>query len=147
MTGLDSLYRVDHGLASESDLPRSRAGNGPFYSKETVTNVSDSIERRYSRRFQISLPSLLRWADSKDHIDAGDCVNVSQGGVFVLAANSPPLGIEVEVDLVLPASGYVRRPVRLRCVGRVSRTEICFGFKGFAVAGRFLNESQGDVGF
>jgi hypothetical protein len=109
--------------------------------------VNESIERRNSRRFQIALPLLLRWADSENHVDAGHCVNISQGGIFVLAANSPPVGIEVEVDLVLPASDFVPRPVRLRCVGRVSRAEICYGFKGFAVAGRFFNESQGNVEF
>jgi hypothetical protein len=146
VTGLDSSHRVDHGLASESDLPRLRARNGPFYSKKTVTNVGESIARRYSQAvsdiFAITAPlgrqrGPYRRRGLREH---------KSGGV-VLAANSPPLGIEVEVDLVLPASGYVRRPVGLRCVGRVSRTEICFGFKGFAVAGRFLNESQGDVGF
>ena len=104
--------------------------------------MNESIERRNSRRFQIALPLLLRWADSEDHVDAGHCVNISHGGMFVLAANSPPVGIEVEVDLVLPASDFVPRPLRLRCVGRVTRVEICYGFKGFAVAGRFLNESK-----
>jgi hypothetical protein len=49
VTGLDSSHRVDHGLASESDLPRLRARNGPFYSKKTVTNVGESIARRYSQ--------------------------------------------------------------------------------------------------
>ena len=107
--------------------------------------MGESIERRNSRRFQISLPSLLRWADSEDHIDAGHCVNISHGGMFVLAANCPPLGIEVEADLVLPASEFVPQSVRLRCVGRVTRAEIRSGFKGFAVSGRFLNESKTKV--
>ena len=102
----------------------------------------ESIERRNSRRFQIALPLLLRWADSEDHVDAGHSENISHGGMFVLTANSPPVGIEVEVDLVLPASDLVPRTVRLRCVGRITRVEICDGFKGFAVAGRLLNESK-----
>jgi hypothetical protein len=88
------------------------------------------------------LPILLRWADSEDHVDAGHCVNISHGGMFVLVANSPLVGTEVEVDLVLPASNFVPRPMRLQCVGRVTRVEMCYGFKGFAVAGRFLNESK-----
>ena len=104
--------------------------------------MNASIDRRNSRRFQIALPLLLRWADSEDHVDAGHCVNISHGGMFVLAANSPPVGIEVEVELVLPASDFVPRPLRLRCVGRVTRAEICYGFKGFAVVGRFFNESK-----
>jgi hypothetical protein len=106
------------------------------------TNVDKSIERRNSRRFPMALPLLLRWADSEDHVELGHCVNISHGGMFVLAANSPPLKIEVEVELVIPPSDFVPRPIRLRCVGRVSRVEICYGFKGFAVTGRFLNESK-----
>jgi hypothetical protein len=104
--------------------------------------VNESIERRKSRRFQIALPSLLRWADTEDHVDIGHCVNISHRGMFVLATNCPPVGIEVEVTIVLPASDFVPRPVRLRCVGRVTRVEMCYGFKGFAVAGRFLDESK-----
>jgi hypothetical protein len=104
--------------------------------------VNESIERRNSRRFQIALPLLLRWADSEDHVDVGQCVNISHGGMFVLAANSPSVGIEVEIDFVLPASNFVPRSIQLRCVGRVTRAETCYGFKGFAVAGRFLNESK-----
>jgi hypothetical protein len=104
--------------------------------------VNATIERRNSRRFQIALPLVLRWTDSEDHVDVGHSVNISHGGIFVLAANSPSVGIEVEVDLVLPASDFVPRPLRLRCVGRVTRAEICYRLKGFAVAGQFLNESK-----
>jgi len=103
--------------------------------------VNETIERRNSRRFQIALPLLLRWTDTEDHVDVGHSVNISHGGIFVLAANSPSVGTGVEVEFVLPASDFVPRPTRLQCVGRVTRVEIHSGFKGFAVAGRFLNES------
>jgi hypothetical protein len=104
--------------------------------------VGESIERRNSRRFQIALPVLLRWTDSEDHVNVGHSMNISHGGIFVLAANNPSVGVGVEVEFVLPASDFVPRPIRLQCVGRVTRVEICYGFKGFAVAGRFLNESN-----
>jgi hypothetical protein len=122
-------------------------GTAPFYGRKLGTNVDKSIERRNSRRFQITLPLSFRWADSVDHHDAGHSVNIGRGGMFVLAANSPPLGIEVEVECVVPASVLVPRPIRLRFVGRVRRVEVCYQLKGFAVAGRFLNESQPNLGF
>jgi hypothetical protein len=106
------------------------------------TNVDYSIERRNSRRFQIALPLLLRWTDRAEHYDAGHCVNIGQGGMFVLAAKIPPVGIEVEVEFVLPAFGCVPRPTRLHCVGRVSRVEACYQLTGFAVAGQFVGELQ-----
>jgi hypothetical protein len=110
-------------------------GEASFDSKKSGTNVNESIERRHSRRFQIALPSLLRWADSKDHVDIGHCVNISHSGMFVLAANCPPLGIEVEVELVLPASDFVPRPVRLRCVGRESGWKYAKGSRDLQLPG------------
>ncbi len=102
-----------------------------------------SIERRNSRRFEIALPLLLRWTDGRSHYDAGHCVNIGQGGMFVIAAKTPPLGIEVEVEFVLPAFSLVSRPTRLHCVGRVSRIETCYQLTGFAVAGQFVGEQKG----
>jgi hypothetical protein len=60
--------------------------------------------------------------------------------MFVLAATTPRLGIEVEIEFVLPAFGSVFRPTRLHCVGHVSRVEMCCQLRGFAVAGRFVGQ-------
>jgi len=103
-------------------------------------NVDRSIERRNSLRFQIALSLLLRWTDGTNHYDTGHCVNIGQGGMFVLAARTPPVGVEVEVEFVLPAFGGVTRSTRLHCVGRVSRVEMCHQLKGFAIAGQFVNQ-------
>ena len=70
-----------------------------------------SIERRTSRRFQIVLPVLFRWADSVEHYDVGHCGNIGQGGMFILAAKCPPAGVEVEVEFALPAFDLVPHPV------------------------------------
>jgi hypothetical protein len=105
------------------------------------TKVEHSIERRTSRRFQIVLPVLFRWADSVEHYDNGHSGNAGQGGMFILAAKCPPPGAEVAVEFALPAFDLVRHPVRLRCIGRVSRVEACLGLNGFAVAGHIVNET------
>jgi hypothetical protein len=64
--------------------------------------------------------------------------------MFVLAAKTPAVGVEVEVEFVLPAFSRVPRPIRLHCVGRVSRVENCYQLRGFAIAGRFVNEMLPD---
>ena len=64
--------------------------------------------------------------------------------MFILAAKCPPSGVEIEVEFAFPAFDLVSRPVTLRCVGRVSRVEACYQLNGFAVAGRFVNELQGE---
>ena len=62
--------------------------------------------------------------------------------MFVLAAKTPPVGAKVDVEFVLPAFGRLPRPIRLHCIGRVSRVETCYQLKGFAVAGQLIDESQ-----
>ena len=99
-----------------------------------------SIERRVSRRFQISLPVLFRWADCSGHYDAGHCGNIGLGGMFILADKCPPCGAEVDVEFALPAFDLVPRPMTLHCIGRVSRIESCYQLSGFAVAGQIVNE-------
>jgi hypothetical protein len=111
--------------------------------QNTGTTVDHSIERRTSRRFQIALSVLFRWADSVEHYDGGFCVNIGQGGMFVLADQTPPAGVEVQVELVLPPFGSVQRPTRFHCIGRVSRVEACYQLTGFAVAGQFVGELPG----
>ena len=81
-----------------------------------------------------------------DRYDTGHCVNIGQGGMFVLAAVTPPVGAELEIEFVLPAFGRVSRPIRMHCVGRVSRIESCYQVKGFAVAGQFVNQMQFNPG-
>ena len=120
------------------ELPWRRYGR-QARKKKLGTHVDDSIERRNSQRFQIALPLLLRWTDNGSHYDSGHCVNIGHGGMFVFAATTPPLGGEVEIEFVLPPFGSVPRPIRLHCVGRVSRVEVCYQLKGFAVAGQFVD--------
>jgi hypothetical protein len=105
--------------------------------RKVGTNLDDSIERRNSRRFQITVPLLLRWTDTASHYDSGHCLNIGQCGMFVLAATTPPLGGEVEIEFVLPPFGGVLRPTRLHCVG--CRFETCHQLTGFAVSGRFVD--------
>lgn len=103
--------------------------------------MDQSIERRTSRRFKIVLPVLFRWADSVEHYDAGHCANIGRSGMFILTAKRPSLGAEIVVEFALPAFDLVPHPVKLRCIGRVSRIETCYQLNGFAVAGNFANEA------
>ena len=114
---------------------------GKPVAKTQARKVDHSIERRTSRRFQIALPVLFRWADSVEHYDIGHCGNIGQGGMFILAAKCPPPGAEVAVEFALPAFDMVPYPIKLRCIGRVSRVETCYQLNGFAVAGHFANET------
>jgi hypothetical protein len=99
------------------------------------------IERRNSRRFPITLPVLFRWADGEEHYDVGHCGNIGSGGIFVFSTKCPPAGVEIDVELMLPAFDLVPHPVRLHCTGRVIRVEACYHLSGFAVAGQFEDDA------
>jgi len=109
-----------------------------------MQDVPQSIERRASRRFSVVLPVLFRWTDSTEHYDAGHCGNVGRGGMFILSASCPPVGMQVEVELNIPAFDLVPRQCQLRCTGRVVRVEACFQLRGFAIAGRMESEHLSD---
>jgi hypothetical protein len=103
--------------------------------------VDLSIERRTFRRFPLVLPVLYRWTDDVEHYehyDIGHCGNAGLGGMFILTAKCPPVGMRVDVELDIPAFALVPRPSRLRCSGRVIRVEACYQLHGFAVVGRIV---------
>ena len=95
-----------------------------------------SIERRTCRRFSLILPVLFRWKDGMEYYSVGHCGNVGRGGMFVLSTKCPPMGVQIEIELEIPAFELVPRQFWLRCSGRVIRLESCYQLSGFAVAGR-----------
>jgi hypothetical protein len=107
-----------------------------------VKGVSQPIERRTSRRFSFVLPVLFRWTDSTEHYDVGHCVNAGLCGMFVLSASCPPIGMQVEIEMNIPAFDLVPRQCQLRCIGRVARVEGCYQLRGFAVVGRIEEGGQ-----
>jgi Tfp pilus assembly protein PilZ len=108
-----------------------------------VKCVTQSIERRTSRRFQLMLPVLFRLADRVERY-AGYCGNIGLGGMFVLTEQRPSIGTQVEVEVVVPAFDLVPREHRFRCTGRVIRVEACLQLRGFAVSGRIEGEGMQD---
>jgi len=109
-----------------------------------VNGVPQSIERRAYLRFSVVLPVLFRWTDSTEHYDAGHCGNAGRGGMFIFSASCPPVGMQVEIELNIPAFDLVPRRCQLRCTGRVVRVEGCYQLKGFAIAGRMESEHLND---
>jgi hypothetical protein len=101
-----------------------------------VKGTPQPIERRTSRRFSLVLPVLFRWTDSTEHYDVGHCANAGLNGMFILSASCPPIGMQVEIEMNIPACDLVPRQCQLRCTGRVMRLEGSYQLRGFAVVGR-----------
>ena len=78
--------------------------------------------------------------DRSEHYQVGYCTNLGLGGIFVLATKSPPIGTQVDLEVVIRAFDPVPGELRLKCTGRVVRIQAWDQLSGFAVAGRFENE-------
>ena len=80
-------------------------------------------ERRSAQRFQIHLPLIVRWttgsAIGEAHTESKD---VSSRGVYFFLAKAVKPGSPVEILLTLPHEITMAGPVRVRCLGRVQRT-------------------------
>jgi hypothetical protein len=60
--------------------------------------------------------------------------------MFILSESCPPVGVQVEIEMKIPAFNLVPRQSQLRWTGRVIRVEACYQLRGFAVAGRIESD-------
>jgi hypothetical protein len=81
-------------------------------------------ERRTARRFQIKLPMTVRWTSGVAVGEAEtESRDVSSRGVYFFLPKQVVQGSPVEIILTLPHELTLAGPVRVRCLGRVHRSE------------------------
>lgn len=81
-------------------------------------------ERRTARRFQIRLPMTVRWTSGMAVGEAQtESRDVSSRGVYFFLPKQVTAGSPVEIILTLPHEVTLAGPVRVRCLGRVHRSE------------------------
>jgi hypothetical protein len=81
-------------------------------------------ERRTAQRFRIKLPMTVRWTSGAAIGEAQtESKDVSSRGVYFLLPKQVTHGSPVEIILTLPHEITLAGPVRVRCLGRVHRTE------------------------
>ncbi len=82
------------------------------------------IERRSTQRFHIKLPMTVRWTSGSAVGEAAtESRNVSSRGVYFFLPKDVKNGSPVEIVLTLPHEITMAGPVRVRCLGRIQRTE------------------------
>jgi hypothetical protein len=79
------------------------------------------MEQRRTRRFTLQLPlAVIR--SGADHITlAGHTKNISSTGVLFTTENEP--SVNGSIEYVISLNQDERRPVNLRCIGKVVRLE------------------------
>lgn len=83
-----------------------------------------AAERRLNQRFKIRLPMTVRWTSGSNVGEAKtESTDVSSRGVYFLLPKGVKSGSPVEILLTLPHEITLAGPVRVRCLGRVARSE------------------------
>jgi hypothetical protein len=111
----------------------------------SIRAIGDHVQQRKAIRFHIRLPVIFRWSDeqSSRQQNGGFTRDISTGGLFIYSLIPPPLGVTVELEVVLPALEESGHGVRLRSEGRVLRIERKGDPTGFAATGDFdLHHAQ-----
>ena len=81
-------------------------------------------ERRNAQRFRIKLPLTVRWTNGSAVGEAQTESNdVSSRGVYFHLTKPVKKGSPVEILLTLPHEITLAGPVRVRCLGRIHRTD------------------------
>ncbi len=81
-------------------------------------------ERRTNPRFRIKLPLTVRWTTGSSVGEAAtESKDVSSKGVFFSLSKAVKKGAPVEILLTLPHEITLAGPVRVRCLGRIQRTQ------------------------
>src|ERR1700685_3586629 len=81
-------------------------------------------ERRTAPRLQIKLPMTVRWTSGSAIGEARtESKDVSSRGVYFFLPKDVKNGSPVEIVLTLPHEITMAGPVRVRCLGRVQRSQ------------------------
>lgn len=81
-------------------------------------------ERRTTQRFSMRLPLTVRWTTGAAVGESStESRDVSSRGVYFFLSKDVKEGSPVEILLTLPNEITLAGPVRVRCLGRVQRTE------------------------
>ena len=107
--------------------PACLKSNGGFlvHLVELGIAMETFVERRTSKRFQVKLPMTVRWTNGsaigEAHTESED---ITSRGVYFLLPEEVKSGSAVEIVLTLLHENTLAAPLRVRCQGRVLRTEI-----------------------
>src|SRR5436190_3359946 len=97
----------------------------PGYTFPSMRRTSlTGSERRTTQRFSMRLPLTVRWTTGAAVGETStESRDVSSRGVYFFLSKDVREGSPVEILLTLPNEITLAGPVRVRCLGRVQRTE------------------------
>lgn len=91
-------------------------------------------EKRSTRRFSLELPITITYAGNGTAELSAQSRDVSSRGVFMYVNSEFAEGVTVAFIMTLPREITLAEPIRVRCTGRVLRTENKDHRQGVAVS-------------
>jgi hypothetical protein len=94
-------------------------------------------ERRSAVRYKLQLPVIFHWIDGTNHTDGGFTCDVARDGALIRSSVCPPIGCDIQIEVLLPSPDSGSEELRIQCVGRVTRAADKGSFATFGVEGDF----------
>jgi PilZ domain len=95
------------------------------------------LQRRSSVRYKLRLPVIFHWNDGVEHTSGGFTSDLALDGALILSSDCPPLGSEVQVEVLFPSPEKENEEVRIGSSGRVIHLSRCSGVCAFGFHGVF----------
>jgi len=88
-----------------------------------MVEVWEMTERRTARRYDLTLPLIIRVSDEQRVKQAGNTRDISTRGLYFVIEQDLEAGSELDITLTLPAEITHGSAVFLRALGKVVRVE------------------------
>jgi hypothetical protein len=97
--------------------------------------LDPTTQRRSAVRYRLRLPVIFHWVDETEHTEGGFTYDVAVDGALILSSRCPPVGVDVRIEVLIPAPDDSTEEIRIECVGKVTR--VTQRLASFGVSGRF----------
>ncbi|HTW79607.1 MAG TPA: PilZ domain-containing protein [Terracidiphilus sp.] len=98
-------------------------------------------ERRAAPRYPLRLPVIFYWNDGSDHAGGGFTIDIAVDGALISSSSCPPVGTEVQVEVLIPSPRFALEEIRIQSKGVVTRIWKELGAGYFGLRGEF-NDDQ-----
>ena len=99
--------------------------------------VTLKLQRRDAVRYKLRLPVIFHWKEDCERTEGGFTCDVALDGALIRSPRCPPIGTDVQIEVLLPTPDRSGDDVKIDCIGMVIRISNQGGLTCFGVQGNF----------
>ncbi|AXC10559.1 hypothetical protein ACPOL_1211 [Acidisarcina polymorpha] len=119
-------------LTAISNFRRLESAHPPPYARYMIL--------RKGSRYKLRFPVIYRWSDGEEHVDGGFTKYISRHAAWVLSERPPPMGSNIEIEVLVPSPDETGGYLRIKSVGKMVRQLNEKEGKGFLFQGPLEDE-------